>query len=118
MGKVIVIVDDEGIQRRMLKGLLEIEGYEVFVAEDGKRGLELVRMHQPDCVVTDIKMPEMDGMTLLKQLKDSYPTKTVIILTGHGSPEGASAALKDGADAYFHKPVKFEDLCSEIKRLV
>ena len=114
----IVVVDDEKLLRETLKELLELEGYEVYIAEDGRRGLEVINQHKPDLVVTDMRMPVLDGLGLINILKQSDTCKTVIVLTGHGTPENARAAFTKGAVAYLHKPLDFDQLCDNIKRAV
>ncbi len=111
----IVVVDDEKMQRNMLKGLLEIEGNEVYVADDGIQALELVGRQKPDVIVTDLRMPRMDGMELLRQVKNASSCKTVIVITGHGTPEDVKTAFVEGAFAYLQKPVNFDNLCGYIK---
>ncbi len=111
----IVVVDDEKMQRNMLKGLLEIEGHDVYVAEDGVHAMEVVKEQKPDLVLTDLRMPRMDGMDLLRELKTTQSCKTVIVITGHGTPDDVKTAFVEGAFAYLQKPVDFDDLCGHIK---
>ncbi len=111
----IVVVDDEKIQRNMLKGLLEIEGHDVYVAEDGEEALRVVKEQQPDLIVTDLRMPKLDGMDLLREVKSSNSCKTVIVITGHGTPQDVKSAFVEGAFAYLQKPVNFDNLCAYIK---
>ena len=81
MAKVLVIDDEQGI-RTLLDTLLSRKGYDVVLAEGGRKGLDLFRRERPDVVVLDLKMPEMDGITVLQQVRSLKPDQPVIILTG------------------------------------
>jgi CheY-like chemotaxis protein len=89
MTKILVIDDEQGI-RNLLDTLLRRKGYDVVLAESGRQGLELFRRERPDVIVLDLKMPEMDGLTVLRQIKNLDPGKPVIILTGAGTAGGAA----------------------------
>ncbi|HSS29769.1 MAG TPA: response regulator [Nitrospiraceae bacterium] len=86
MAKVLVIDDEPGI-RDLLDTLLSRKGYDVVLADSGQKGLEVFRRARADVVVLDLKMPGMDGLTVLQQIRHLYPTQPVIILTGAGNPE-------------------------------
>src|SRR5689334_6072069 len=81
MAKLLVIDDEEGI-RDLLDTLLSRKGYSVVLADGGRKGLDLYRREHPDVVVLDLKMPEMDGMAVLQQIRNLDPGQPVIILTG------------------------------------
>ncbi|MBF0122824.1 MAG: response regulator [Candidatus Omnitrophica bacterium] len=115
MAKVLV-VDDEQMLRERLKGLLELEDYEVFLADSGLQALEVMKEIKPEIVVSDIRMPGMDGIELLDKIKAASIETEVIMLTGHGAMESAISALKKGAFDYMPKPVNFDELCIAIKR--
>jgi len=100
----VLIVDDEPNVRRVLGTLLEQAGYVTRRAESGQRALELVRSQDPDLVLTDLKMPGMDGMELLRALRESFPEIPVILLTAHGTVETAVEAMKQGAYDFLTKP--------------
>jgi two-component system, NtrC family, sensor kinase len=112
----VLIVDDEQMIRDRLKSLLELEGYEVSSADSGQHGLEVFSSIKPEVMVTDVKMPGMDGIELLEKVKAVDAGSEVIVLTGHGGIETAISALKKGAFDYMTKPVDFEELCLNIKR--
>ena len=80
----ILIVDDEPNIVRLLSMSLKSDGYETYSAYDGKQAFEVFEKEKPDIVVTDIKMPEMDGLELLKKIKQTDSETEVIIVTGHG----------------------------------
>jgi DNA-binding response OmpR family regulator len=85
MAKVLMIDDEQGI-RSLLDTLLSRKGYDVLLADGGRKGLELFRRERPDVIVVDLNMPEMDGVAVLHQVRNFKPNQPVIILTGAGSP--------------------------------
>jgi DNA-binding NtrC family response regulator len=105
MSPRILVVDDDEISRKGLTDLLTAWGYRVSDAPDGTAALERVVEESPAVVISDMVMPELDGMGLLAALKRDYPATAVIILTGHGTIESAVQAMKDGAYDYLTKPV-------------
>ena len=105
MAHRILIADDDEPSRQGLKMLLSSAGYEVREAFDGQDALEKALTFLPTVVVTDMLMPRLDGLGLLKAIQSELPFATVIILTGHGTIETAVAALKEGAYDYLTKPV-------------
>lgn len=118
MAKILVIDDDKIIRERLEK-LLNLEGYQVFIAEGGRRGLDIFRKEKPDIVLLDLKMPGMDGIEVLKEIKKGPKKSTgaeVIMITGHGAVESAIEALKIGAFEYIQKPIEFDELEIQIKK--
>jgi DNA-binding NtrC family response regulator len=108
----ILLVDDEKDFVEMLSMRLEEAGDKVTPAYDGKRCLENLEKNAIDVVILDIKMPGMDGIQTLREIKTKYPLVEVILLTGHGSTETAIEGMKMGAFDYLLKPADFEDLQS------
>ena len=116
MSKILIIDDERGI-RNTLKEILADEGHEVEVAENGKQGLEMAQAKAYDLIFSDIKMPEMDGMEVLKELKEPTPDPSlkggeaesietpIVMITGHGDVETAVQALKAGAYDFLVKPL-------------
>src|SRR5882724_5553782 len=102
--KQILVVDDEANLRRVLTAQLSRDGYEVHSAPDGEAGLALLREHHIDLVITDLRMPKMDGMELLRQALRIDAELPVVILTAHGTVDNAVEALKTGAFDYITKP--------------
>ncbi len=102
--KQILVVDDEPNLRKVLSAQLGREGYEVLVAGDGAEALELLRDNHIDLVITDLKMPTLDGMSLLRKALELDPDLPVVIMTAHGSVDNAVEALKTGAFDYVTKP--------------
>jgi nitrogen regulation protein NR(I) len=104
MAKQILIADDEANLRRVLGAQLSRDGYEVLLAEDGEEALRLIGEHHVDVVISDLKMPKLDGLSLLKRLAKDEPGLPVILITAHGTVDTAVEALKAGAFDYVTKP--------------
>ncbi len=112
----ILIVEDEETQRSLLAGLLKNEGYTVEEAGTGALAAEIFNAKPIDIVLLDFKLPDMDGLTVLKTLKDINPEVEVIMITAFGSIENAVSALKIGATEYLTKPIDLDDLLFKIKK--
>jgi len=112
----ILIVDDEQIIVKLLAMSLRSDGYEVVTANSGEEGLDVFKTESPDIVVTDIKMPGMDGLELLKKIKEIDSEKEVIIVTGHGDIDSTITALQYGASDFINKPVRDEALAIALER--
>ncbi len=108
--QVILIVDDEEGLREGLGKLLEDEGYVVLSAETGEQALEILQQSHIDLVLTDIRMPGMDGIELLKKIRERHGDLGVIILTGYGQIESYIEAMNFGAIEYVSKPFKVNEL--------
>ena len=106
----ILIVDDEEGMRRLLDRLLSREGYETTTVGSGEEALRQMRADTFDLVVTDIKMPEMDGLQLLEEIKAYNPSLPVIVITAYGTVENAVQALRAGAYDYITKPFESDEL--------
>ncbi len=118
MSKVVLIVDDEKILRESMASLLEDEGYEPIQAENGRVAHEILLERSVDVVLSDVRMPEMDGMSLLAHIKQLAPQTPVIMMTAYGTVEDAVSAIHIGAWDYLLKPVQFDDLLLKIKRAI
>jgi DNA-binding NtrC family response regulator len=106
----ILVVDDERTLARAIKAYLQESGYEVEVAGDAETALPLLGSLRPDVVITDVRLPGMDGITLLKRIREFDPGIATVVMTAHGSIEGAVEAVKLGAFDYLKKPVDLEEL--------
>ena len=113
--KLLLIDDEEGI-RKVLGITLRDAGYEVFLAHNGERGIELFQQENPRIVLTDIKMPGLDGIGVLKQIKSIDPDTEVIMITGHGEMELAIRSLQLNASDFITKPINDEALFIALKR--
>jgi two-component system nitrogen regulation response regulator NtrX len=100
----VLVIDDEDAVRSSLKMIFEYEGYEVVLAASGPVGLKLAEQESPDLVLLDIKMPQMDGLEVLKKLKEQEGAPPVVILSGHGTVKTAVEAVKLGAFDFIEKP--------------
>ncbi len=112
----ILVVDDEKNIRLGLTKALEMDGYEVFSAEDGQEALKLMLREDIDLIISDLRMPRLSGEELLRKVALSYPSVPVIILTGHGTVDNAVQAMRDGAYDFITKPVNLERLGLLVKR--
>ncbi len=112
----ILIVDDDQNMRIALFETMSRGGYEASVAESGRMALEMVRRAPPDMVITDIGMPEMDGISLLGKIRQGWPHLPVLVITGHASIETAVAAMKGGACDYLVKPFSLDIIEDSVKR--
>ena len=113
----ILVVDDEAPVRDMIKkGLSQMGGYDVEVAQNGVEAVEKVEKDVFDLVLTDLKMPEMDGLELLKTIKGTRPEVMVILLTAFGSIETAVEAMKIGANDYITKPIDLNELLIHVSK--
>jgi signal transduction histidine kinase len=116
MGKTILLVDDEEGIRKVLSIALADAGYEVLTAENGVDALEIFKKVHPPIVLTDIKMPEMDGIELLRKIKQSSANTEVIIITGHGDLDLAIKSVKFEATDFVTKPINDDTLDIALKR--
>ncbi len=106
----ILIVDDELNMRLVLAAMLKKEGYEVASASDGREALQILKSGKIAVVVTDLKMPNIDGMELLNCISEQHPEVPVIMITAHGTVATAVEALKKGALDYITKPFDIDEL--------
>jgi DNA-binding NtrC family response regulator len=106
----ILIVDDERTLARAIKAFLEASGYEATVADDAEAALPVLAALRPDVVFTDVRLPGMDGIALLRKVQEFDPSISVVVMTAHGSIEGAVEAVKLGAFDYVKKPLDLEEL--------
>jgi two-component system nitrogen regulation response regulator NtrX len=104
----VLIVDDEEAVRSSLRMIFDYEGYEVLLAANGPAGLKMAEQESPDLVFLDIKMPQMDGLEVLKRLKADEPSPPVVVLSGHGTVKTAVEAVKLGAFDFIEKPPESE----------
>jgi DNA-binding NtrC family response regulator len=118
MNAKVLIVDDEKVIRDSLELLLKDEGYKADTSTDGEDALQKIKQEDYDIVITDIKMPKLDGIELMQKARDVSPNSFFIIMTAYASVNTAIEALRKGAYDYLIKPVEFDDVILRLKRLI
>jgi two-component system, NtrC family, response regulator HydG len=116
MTQRILVVDDDPSNRVTLQRLLEREGYAVHPAESGRAAMEVLREVGPDLVLTDLKMPGMTGLDLLKAVRAVEPEVEVLVMTAYGTVETAVEAMKEGAYDFVAKPIKRIELVTTVRK--
>jgi len=127
--KKILIVDDEEDIRDALQMILRAEGYDIKLAEDGNQALQIQREFAADLLITDIIMPDRDGISLIKMMHNDFPQTKIIAISGGGDPVGyqpdaitttvyLSTAKMEGADQVMSKPFERNDIIQAVKRLL
>lgn len=120
MAKILIIEDDETV-RVVIRRILESKGYDVVEAEDGRQGLEMYRKENVDLVLTDIVMPNKEGLETIRELRQVTPDVKIIAMSGGGrnSPyDYLNLAKKFGADRLFEKPFEWDELTQAISELL
>jgi DNA-binding response OmpR family regulator len=117
MSKIrVLLVDDEVELLQALSERLRLRGFDVAVARSGEKALALLKAVDIDLMVLDLRMPGMDGMTVLRTARQDHPNVDVIMLTGHGSEKERVESLRLGAFDYFQKPVDIGELVEALHR--
>lgn len=111
----ILVVDDDYSIRKTLTAILEEKGYNVEAAETGKEAMEKAKTRFYNLALLDIRLPDMDGVELLTEMKETKPKMVKIMLTGYPSLQNAVEALNKGANAYIIKPVNIDKMLATIK---
>jgi two-component system, NtrC family, response regulator AtoC len=115
-GLRILIVDDEPLMRLSMVDALEAVGYDVQATASGTEGIEAIRLREFDLVITDLRLPGADGLSVLKATKEKAPQTDVVVITAHGSVETAVGAMKLGAFDYITKPFQMDELLLIVER--
>ncbi len=116
MAKKIVVIDDEKIVCDMAKKILEAEGYTVETFTDSELALQRIKNARFDLVITDLKMENVSGMDILKEVNRLYPTTRVIMLTAYATLDATIEAIRERIYDFFPKPVKIEELKKSVKK--
>lgn len=111
----ILVVDDEHEFLELMNNRLQKRGFTVECASNGEKALELVKDHPFDAMVLDVKMPGIDGIEVLRRVKQMKPELPVLLLTGHASVEAAMTGVETGAVDYLLKPVPINDLIMRLR---
>ncbi|OGW15417.1 MAG: hypothetical protein A3G93_16740 [Nitrospinae bacterium RIFCSPLOWO2_12_FULL_45_22] len=114
----ILIIDDEPLMRISISDALKVEGYNVMSAETGGEGLKSIKNNSYDVVITDLRLPEVDGVQILKSCKQISPRTKVLMITAYGSVDTAVEAMKIGAYDYITKPFSMDEFILTVKRLI
>lgn len=117
-GAKILVIDDEAIVRASCERVLSPEGYSVVVVPGGADALECLSREHFDLVLSDLKMPDMDGLEVLRSIKERWPQTAVVLVTGYGSDPTALQAIQDGASEYLEKPFTPEDIVRVVKKVL
>jgi two-component system, NtrC family, response regulator HydG len=112
--KILIVDDDENI-RKTMQIILEDEGYQVDLASSGNEAIEMTQQKMYNLALLDIRLPDMEGVELLKLMKDYVPRTRKIMVTGYPSMQNAISAVNKNADAYLIKPVDIEKLLSVVR---
>lgn len=118
MSDTVLVCDDEELTRWSLREHLEAEGFSTVAASNGKEAVDAVRTRAPGAVLMDLKMPVMDGLTALRQVREIDADLPVIVITAHGGVESAIEATKLGAAAYLAKPFDLREASLAVKRAI
>ena len=118
MAKRILVVDDEDVIREVIAKKIESSlGYEAVEAANGREALAKILENPPDLIITDLRMPEMDGLELLNEIRSRHFTTPVIILTGYGSMEDAMQAIRLGASSFLRKPFDISEVIAMVENI-
>ena len=110
----ILVVDDEPNMRKVIRAMLIEDGFEVHDARDGESALAVLADHHIDIVVTDLKMPKIDGMTFIKMVREKNASIPIIIITGYGSAKNRALAKSYGVNKILSKPCSIADITQSI----
>ncbi len=116
--KKLLVIDDEPIVRTSCQKILIPEGYEVKIAENGNEGLEILEKERFNLILLDLKMPGIDGVDVLKIIKERWPEIKVIILTGYSTVETAVTTLRMGAFNFIEKPFTPDKLLKSVEEAI
>ena len=113
----ILVADDEQAVRESLRRSLSFNGYDVVLAEDGAQAVKLIEAEQPELVILDVMMPQMDGLEVCRTLRSSGDDRPILLLTARDGVSDRVAGLDAGADDYLPKPFAFEELLARVRSL-
>ena len=114
----ILVIDDEAAQRDVLTGYLKKKGYKIFSASSGKEGIDTAKDNSVDIILSDFKMPDLNGIEVLQEVKKINPEISFVIVTAYGTVENAVKAMRLGAFDYISKPVDLDELDLMIERII
>ena len=118
---LVLVIEDDALMRRTVQRILVGDGHEVIEAENGRVGLDLLRTHTPKLVITDILMPETEGLETIREIRKSNPGMKIIAISGGGAGSDAPVltwAHRLGADAMLPKPFRAAELLEAVRKLL
>jgi CheY-like chemotaxis protein len=115
---LILIIDDSSYMRSRIRGALNAEGYDILEAENGYKGLQMIREHSPNCIILDLILPEVNGLKILKALYDQKTEIPVVVVTADIQESVREQCLELGAKAFINKPPKEDELRNTIKNIL
>lgn len=114
----VLVVDDAAFSRRMLRKYVEAEGCKVLEASTGQQALEMAQQHQPDCILTDLLMPDLDGFQLLESLRNQGWTKPIAIISADIQDTSRQRGTELGAAQFINKPAKEAEVRQMVRQLL
>jgi DNA-binding NtrC family response regulator len=114
----ILVVDDDAIVIKSCRRILEAEGFEVFTVPSADKALEAIKNSDFDILLIDVKMPERDGMYLMREIKKNWPEIPTIVMSGYPTPETIAEVLKLGATLFIPKPFKPDELIKSVRQVL
>ncbi|CAM1366388.1 Response regulator receiver domain-containing protein [Tenacibaculum sediminilitoris] len=118
LGKKIVVAEDNSVFLMVIKLKLEQEGYELFLAEDGKKAIELIEKHSPDLILTDIMMDYVNGLEIISHVRNKLKKQTpIVVFSASGQEEIVLKAFEIGANDFLSKPLSVNELLVRVKKL-
>ncbi|HEX8958083.1 MAG TPA: response regulator [Burkholderiaceae bacterium] len=119
-GKTVLVVEDTPANIKLVTMLLEKDGYRVLQAENGTEGVRLAQLHLPDIILMDIQLPDMDGLTAVRLLRQEAATRhlKIVALTAFAMKGDENRMLDSGCDSYIAKPIRYQSFLEEVRRVL
>jgi len=119
-GQTVLVVEDTPANIKLVTMLLEKDGYQVLQAENGTDGIRLAQLHLPDIILMDIQLPDMDGLTAIRLLREGEETRhlKIVALTAFAMEGDEDKMLENGCDGYIAKPIRYQSFLQEVKRVL
>lgn len=119
-GQTVLVVEDTPANIKLVTMLLEKDGYQVLQAENGTDGIRLAQLHLPDIILMDIQLPDMDGLTAIRLLRQGAETRhlKIVALTAFAMEGDEDKMLENGCDGYIAKPIRYQSFLQEVKRVL
>jgi two-component system cell cycle response regulator DivK len=119
-GQTVLVVEDTPANIKLVTMLLEKDGYQVLQAENGTDGIRLAQLYLPDIILMDIQLPDMDGLTAIRLLREGEETRhlKIVALTAFAMEGDEDKMLENGCDGYIAKPIRYQSFLQEVKRVL